>query len=156
MSATQLTLLRYVAVPVALVLLLSWLLLPSGLLLSQSVETTATYTRGSFKGREVVYLQTQVYGELRIPCDEAAPLCSPGRPPASAPLRVWLQDPGYLYSPWLVAVEHDGKSIITPESQAAVYGRAKVAWGIGTLVAIAVAFVLWYFGPFKEPSRREA
>jgi hypothetical protein len=156
MSATALTVLRYLVPPGALILLLSWLLLPSRLQVSRSVETTATSTRGSFKGQEVVYLQTAAFGEVRVPCSEAVPLCGPGKPPPQVRFRVWLQDPGFLYSQWVVAAEYEGKAIVTPESQAPAYRLAKVMWAIGTLVAMAVAFVLWRFGPFKEPSSREA
>src|SRR5688572_209734 len=156
MSATALTVMRYLAAPIALVLLLSWLALPSRLQFSSSIETTATSVRGSFKGQEVVYLQTAVFGEIRIPCSEAAPLCGSERPAPHAQFRVWLQDPGFLYSPWVVAAQYNGSSIMTPESQASAYRRAKIMWAIGTLVAVGIAAMLWYFGPFKEPATHEA
>ncbi len=41
--------------------------------------------------------------------------------------------------------------VVTPESQASVYRVAKIMWSLGVLATVAVAFVLWYFAPFKEP-----
>ena len=156
MTDAQFTVVRFLVIPVALLFAVNWLALTSRLQISRATEETAIVSRGTFKGQPVAYLQTTAMGELRVPCGNAPQLCEPGVVPLKASVTVWLQKPGFLHDYWVVAAELDGQRIISPEGQAPHYTEAKVMWGLGTLASVVVAFVLWYFGPFKSTPRNEA
>jgi len=151
MSEFQFKLLRIVALPAALLFVADWLSLTSCLQISRATETTVTVSQGTFKGQSVLYLQAPEFGEIRVPCSNAEPLCNGARRVHNEKLRVWLQTPGLLHDRWIVGTEQNGQMVVTPESQASAYRVAKIMWSLGVLASVAVAFVLWYFAPFKEP-----
>jgi hypothetical protein len=146
---------RWIAVPAAIFFAASWLLLPSRLQLSKAVETTALATRSRLKGEDYLFLQTPAFGEVRVQCIEAPKLCELPIPRKGALLRVWLQDVGLLGGRWIVAAEFDGETVASQESQAPVFRTAKVMWGLGSLIGLGIAFILWHFAPFKALDPRE-
>jgi hypothetical protein len=152
MTDTQFAIARYVSVPVAVTVLGWWLLLPSQLRLEQASETPAVTTRWTFKGQPVVYLQTPTFGEIRVPCSNAAALCAV---PSHSQVRVWLQKPSLVNDYWVVQAESAGHQIVTAEDQVPAYRVAKLMWGFGTAIVVAVAIMLWYFGPFKRTDEHE-
>ena len=152
MSELRFKLLRIIAIPAALLFVADWLSLSSRLQLSRATETTVTATEGRFKGQGVLYLRAPELGEIRVPCSNAEPLCTGAHPLHNESLRVWLQSPGLLHDRWIVGAEQNGQMVVTPESQTSAYRVAKIMWSLGVLASVLVAFVLWYFAPFEEPT----
>jgi len=141
---------RWTAVPVAILLAGAWMLAPSRLQLSQAKEITVTANRLQRKNIEYLDLQTSNFQEIQTPCYKARTLCQAPVPRKSATLRVWLQDAGPMMGYWIVSAEFNGQQLVTPDSQASVFRTEKIMWGLGALTALAVAFMLWYFAPFKS------
>ena len=156
MNDLQFKLSRIMAFPVAAGLVVNWLFMSSGLSVAKSKETTATVFFEVHKQHEYAYLRTKDLGEVRIHCLNARELCGKGRIPAGTELQVWLQDPSLLGDWWLSAAKHQGNPVVTFEAQASAYRESKLMWGVGTLVSLVVAFILWYFAPFGSPKRNEA
>ncbi len=77
-------------------------------------------------------------------------------PRKGATLRVWLQDAGPMMGYWIVSAEWNGERLVAPDSQAPLFRTEKIVWGIGSLIALAVAFMLWYFAPFKSLDTSDA
>jgi hypothetical protein len=68
---------------------------------------------------------------------------------------VWLQKPSLVNDYWVVQAESAGHQIVTAEDQVPAYRVAKLMWGFGTAIVVAVAIMLWYFGPFKRTDEHE-
>ncbi|MEK8034928.1 hypothetical protein AACH06_29280 [Ideonella sp. DXS29W] len=156
MTDTQFTVFRWLAIPAAMVIAANWFTLSSSLRLADAIETTATVKTGTFKGQRVAYLQTAKLGEVRVECSNAPQLCNAKVCPPRVSVKVWLQTPGPLHWPWVVAAEREGSTIITPEMQAPIYRKAKFVWAIGTLAAVLIGFMLWYAAPYKRALQGEA
>ena len=156
MNDIQFTLVRFVSIPVALLFTLDWVLLPSKLQVSKATEQVASAKYGKFKGNDVVYLQTQAAGELRIYCSNAGQLCLRLQQAPVGNLKVWLQEPALLHGPWIVAAEGQGGAIVKSEDNTSAYREFKIVWAIVVLVMSAVAFVSWYFAPFDREIKNAA
>ncbi len=156
MTDLQFKLTRLFMFPLAFVLLVNWLFTSSSLSLQKSVEVNARVSFAVVKRHEVVYLHGQGIGEVRISCLNVRQLCERGIVPVDAEVKVWLQDPNPLGDRWVVRALLKDKEVVSVEAQAKAYSESKIMWTLGTLAAVVVAFVLWYFAPFGKARRDEA
>jgi hypothetical protein len=133
----------------ALVLVVNWLSMSSELGIEKSQETKAliSYETGK-QHQQYISLLTRDLGRIKFQCQGALALCKHPRVRAGTEITVWIQDTGLFSGQWLVAARHQEQWLASVEAQSATYRKAKLAWGLGALAALALVFAIWYFGPF--------
>ncbi len=150
MTDFQFSLLRYASVPVALVLVCDWLLLPSHLQTNTSIQQQVSAKYEKRKYYEFAVLQNQNWYEWRIHCENASKLCTRLQRAPLTDLQVWLHEPGLIHGPWVVAAKVEDTQLSSPEDIRSTYFQFKAMWAAVTLVLVALVFVLWRCGPFDS------
>jgi hypothetical protein len=148
MTNFQFSLLRLASIPVALFLVLDWLMLPSQLQATTSVQHQASARYEKRKTYDYAVLQIQNQFELDVSCTNAGKLCARLRRAPLNDLQVWLHEPGLFHRSWLVAAKLQQAQLSGPEDTRSAYSQFKALWGAITLVLVAMAFVSWRFAPF--------
>lgn len=150
MSELPFKVIRWIAIPVALLVAFSWFLVPSSIDVARAVESNASAERLVRKDVEYVLLQMPNGLEIQIQCSSAPTLCKSPLPVKMKTLRVWLQDAGPILGSWVVAAEFNGQEVVSPKAQGDLFRTAKIMSGLGSLAALAIALILLRFPPTRR------